>query len=97
MKNGRRVSAGTGSSFWEKERFIQKRKIVYGYMIDIFEFEPSTVAKFATTTRQGAIESKRESHLTEYYNFDMIILVSYRVKSKRRVEFWQLIYKAPLN
>lgn len=63
-------------------------------MIDIFEFEPSTVAKFATTTRQGAIESKRESHLTEYYNFDMIILVSYRVKSKRRVEFCRWVSKA---
>ena len=45
------------------------------------------VAKFATTTRHGAIEGKTQTHLTEYYNLDMIISVGYRVKSKRGVEF----------
>lgn len=63
-------------------------------MADISEFEPSAVAKFATATRQGAIESKIETHLTEYYNYDMIILVSYRVKSKRREEFRHWVSKA---
>ncbi|HUM85098.1 MAG TPA: virulence protein RhuM/Fic/DOC family protein [Lachnospiraceae bacterium] len=45
------------------------------------------VAKFATTTQHGAIEGKTQTHMTEYYNLDMIISVGYRVKSKRGVEF----------
>ena len=49
--------------------------------------ESEVVAKFATTTPHGAIEGKTQTHLTEYYNLDMIISVGYRVKSKRGVEF----------
>ncbi len=45
------------------------------------------VAKFATTTQHGAIEGKTQTHLTEFYNLDMIISVGYRVKSQRGVEF----------
>ncbi len=45
------------------------------------------VAKFATTTQHGAIEGKTQTHMTEYYNLDMIISVGYRVKSRRGVEF----------
>ena len=45
------------------------------------------VAKFATTTRHGAIEGKMQTHMTDYYNLDVIISVGYRVKSKRGVEF----------
>ena len=45
------------------------------------------VAKFATTTRHGAIEGKTQTHMTDYYNLDVIISVGYRVKSKRGVEF----------
>ena len=45
------------------------------------------VAKFATTTRHGAIEGKMQTHMTDYYNLDVIIAVGYRVKSKRGVEF----------
>ena len=45
------------------------------------------VAKFATTTQHGAVEGKTQTHMTEYYNLDMIISVGYRVKSKRGVEF----------
>lgn len=45
------------------------------------------VAKFATTTKHGAIKGKTQTHLTEYYNLDVIISVGYRVKSKRGVEF----------
>ena len=39
------------------------------------------VAKFATTTQHGAIEGKTQTHMTEYYNLDVIISVGYRVKS----------------
>lgn len=45
------------------------------------------VAKFAITTQHGAIEGKTQTHMTEYYNLDVIISVGYRVKSKRGVEF----------
>jgi hypothetical protein len=45
------------------------------------------VAKFATTTQHGAIQGKTQTHLTEYYNLDVIISVGYRVKSNRGVEF----------
>ncbi len=33
------------------------------------------VAKFATTTQHGAIEGKTQTHMTEYYNLDVIISV----------------------
>lgn len=45
------------------------------------------VAKFATTTRHGAIEGKTQTHMTDFYNLDVIISVGYRIKSKRGVEF----------
>ena len=45
------------------------------------------VAKFATTTQHGAIEGKTQTHMTEYYNLDVVISVGYRVKSKRGIEF----------
>lgn len=45
------------------------------------------VAKFATTTRHGAVEGKTQMHMTDFYNLDVIISVGYRVKSKRGVEF----------
>lgn len=45
------------------------------------------VAKFATTTQHGAQKSKTQTHMTEYYNLDVIISVGYRVKSQRGVEF----------
>ncbi len=45
------------------------------------------VAKFATTTPHGAIEGKTQTHITEFYNLEVIISVGYRVKSKRGIEF----------
>ncbi|MCD8378821.1 MAG: virulence RhuM family protein [Lachnospiraceae bacterium] len=45
------------------------------------------VANFATTTPHGAIEGKTQTHMTEYYNLDVIISVGYRVKSARGVAF----------
>ena len=45
------------------------------------------VPKFATTTEHGAIEGKTQTHMTDFYNLDVIISVGYRVKSKRGVEF----------
>ena len=45
------------------------------------------VAKFATTTQHGALDGKTQTHMTEYYNLDVVISVGYRVKSKRGIEF----------
>ncbi len=45
------------------------------------------VAKFATTTKHGAIEGKTQTHEVDYYNLDMIISVGYRVKSTQGVIF----------
>ena len=45
------------------------------------------IAKFATTTKHGAIKGKTQTHLVEYYNLDMIISIGYRVKSKNGVYF----------
>lgn len=42
------------------------------------------VAKFATTTKHGAVDGKTQTHMVEYYNLDMIISVGYRVKSRHR-------------
>jgi len=47
------------------------------------------IAKFATTTRHGAIEGKTQTHLVDYYNLDVIISVGYRVKSQNGVIFRQ--------
>lgn len=45
------------------------------------------VANFATTTSHGALKGRTQTHMTEYYNLDVIISVGYRVKSKRGVAF----------
>ena len=45
------------------------------------------VAKFATTTKHGAIEGKTQTHMVEHFNLDMIISVGYRVKSNRGIAF----------
>ena len=45
------------------------------------------VAKFATTTKHGAIKGKTQSHDVDYYNLDMIISVGYRVKSQNGIIF----------
>lgn len=45
------------------------------------------VAKFANTTRHGAIEGKMQTHEKEYFNLEMVTSVGYRVKSKRGVQF----------
>ncbi len=40
------------------------------------------VAKFATTTKHGAIEGKTQTHMVDYYNLDMIISIGYRVNAQ---------------
>ena len=49
--------------------------------------DEKVVAKFATTTKHGAIEGKTQTHIVYYYNLDMIISIGYRVKSAQGVAF----------
>ena len=49
--------------------------------------DEQVVAKFATTTKHGAIEGKTQTHMVDYYNLDVIISVGYRVKSTQGVTF----------
>ena len=52
------------------------------------EVDPEVVcAKFAHTTRHGAISGKTQVQEVVYYNLDVIISVGYRVHSQRGVEF----------
>ena len=51
--------------------------------------DEQVIAKFATTTKHGAIEGKTQTHIVDYYNLDMIISVGYRVKSKNGIIFRQ--------
>ena len=44
-------------------------------------------AKFAYTTRHGAMAGKTQTKDVGLYNLDVIISVGYRVKSQRGVEF----------
>ena len=58
------------------------------------------VAKFATTTQHGAIAGKTQSHITSFYNLDVIISVGYRVKIASWRSFSQMgnqCIKAILN
>ena len=45
------------------------------------------VAKFATTTKHGAIDNKNQTHKLNYYNLDVILSVGYRVKSNNGIIF----------
>lgn len=45
------------------------------------------VAKFATTTKHGAMEGKTQTREKEYFNLEMVTSVGYRVKSKRGIQF----------
>ena len=49
--------------------------------------DEQVVTKFATTTKHGAIEGKKQTHMVDYYNLDMIISIGYRVKSMQGISF----------
>ena len=49
--------------------------------------EKVVIAKFATTTKHGAMKGKTQQSITNYYNLDAILYVGYRVNSKRGIEF----------
>ncbi len=75
------------------ELFEKDRTVITRHINNVFkegELEREEVcAKFAHTTRHGAIEGKQQIQETVLYNLDVIISVGYRVNSKRGVKFRQ--------
>ena len=71
--------------------FDRDRTVITRHINTIFkegELNRSEVcAKFAHTTKHGAIEGKSQTRELDYYNLDVIISVGYRVKSKNGVIF----------
>ena len=49
--------------------------------------EKVVIAKIATTSPHGAIQGKTQDKETMFYNLDAIILVGYRVNSKKATQF----------
>ena len=73
------------------ELFEKDRTVITRHINNVFkegELEREEVcAKFAHTTRHGAIEGKQQIQEIVLYNLDVIISVGYRVKSKRGTAF----------
>ena len=71
--------------------FDKDRTVIIKHINNIFkdnELEKKEVcAKFAHTTKHGAIANKTQTRELDYYNLDMIISVGYRVKSRNGVIF----------
>ena len=49
--------------------------------------DEEVVAKFASTTKHGAIPGKTQTKEKNHYNLDMIISIGYRVKSNKGIQF----------
>jgi len=73
------------------ELFQKDRTVITRHINNVFnegELNREEVcAKFAHTTRHGAIEGKQQIQEIVLYNLDVIISVGYRVKSKRGTAF----------
>ena len=71
--------------------FNKDRSVIIKHINNIFkdnELDKKEVcAKFAHTTKHGAIANKTQTRELVYYNLDMIISVGYRVKSRNGVIF----------
>lgn len=75
------------------ELFGRDRTVISRHINNCFkegELDPKVVcAKFAHTTKHGAIEGKEQTQYIDYYNLDVIISVGYRVKSVNGTRFRQ--------
>lgn len=70
--------------------FNKNKSTISRHIRNVLEEELSdevVVAKFATTTKHGAMNDKTQTHNVNYYNLDVIISVGYRVKSKEGIIF----------
>lgn len=75
------------------ELFQRDRTVISKHIKNIFQEgeldENMVCAKFAHTTKHGAIENKTQISNTNFYNLDVIISVGYRVKSLQGTKFRQ--------
>lgn len=74
------------SKLFGRDKSVISRHIRHVFEEEELEIE-KVVAKFATTTKHGAIEGKTQTHFVDYYNLDVVISVGYRVKSLEGVRF----------
>ena len=73
------------SRLFERDKSVISRHIKNALAEELTSEE--VVAKFATTTKHGALNNKTQTHMVDYYNLDMIISIGYRVKSKNGIVF----------
>lgn len=74
------------ATLFDRDRTVIKRHI--NNILKEKELNENEVcAKFAHTTKHGALENKTQNREIDYYNLDMIISVGYRVKSKNGIIF----------
>jgi hypothetical protein len=75
------------------ELFQRDRTVISKHIKNIFQEgeldEIRVCAKFAHTTKHGAIENKTQTSKINFYNLDVIISVGYRVKSIQGTKFRQ--------
>lgn len=75
------------------ELFQRDRTVISKHIKNIFQDgeldENMVCAKFAHTTKHGAIQNKTQTSNTNFYNLDVIISVGYRVKSLQGTKFRQ--------
>lgn len=73
------------------ELFAVDKSTISRHLKNIFQEgeldEKVVVAKIATTTQHGAMESKTQTRESQFYNLDAIISVGYRVNSRRATQF----------
>ena len=74
------------ATLFNRDRTVIKRHINNIFKEDELK-ENEVCAKFAHTTKHGAISDKSQTRELIYYNLDMIISVGYRVKSKNGIIF----------
>ena len=71
--------------------FDRDRTVITRHINNIFNegelVKNEVCAKFAHTTKHGALKDKTQTRELEYYNLDMIISVGYRVKSRNGIIF----------
>ena len=74
------------ATLFDRDRTVIKRHI--NNILKEKELNENEVcAKFAHTTKHGALENKTQTREIDYYNLDMIISVGYRVKSQNGIIF----------
>ena len=74
-----RISQDQIAELYQRDKSVISRHIRNIFAEGELE-EKEVVAFFATTSAHGAIEGLTQTHMTAFYNLDVIISVGYRVK-----------------